>query len=699
MQKLRCALLVVATCIVLASALSLHSAAASTRAAFSPTATLDSTADSSFAFEPQLMEVMFVQDSQVRLRGGNLVDFSGSGALDGVNAILDTIPGYYWAPFSEVAESILDNLTAQAELNGGGPVYNLNNAYRLHLPPGYDVWALSAELDSLPGVSYAEPVPLAQEPPSPQDLPGSFVDQQGYLAAAPEGIDAQFAWTKPGGTGKKVTLCDVEYGWTATHPDLTKAPNTQISPNPDSFYPDHGTCVLGELVSDANTFGTTGICSDATLMLAAAQYKGAMDDKSSYNAAGAIALAISKLSAGDVLLLELQWYYGPTSPIPIEWWGTSISGRKGPKNQTSNPVYEAIQLAIKNGINVVEAGGNGDYDVDDLTWLDKPSGATIVGAGGTGDRTKIKLSSYGKAHFHRQGWGSGVVTTGGWPAGNYDLYDNGDTTYTKSFGGTSGASPLVAGAMACCMGFWKASGLKPADLPPPLLRQILIDTGSPQQGDDDSTKFIGPQPNLKAAFAKLSGLMPTATLVAQFTAAASPGGVDLAWNSSAIGAVSAWNLYRATSGSGSYVRLNPAPIPMDGGGEFTWHDVPPAAGRYSYRLAGLEGDGSETVLDAADVQTVAAPTVLKFELAGANPFHGGTMLRYALPTREEVHIEVFDVGGRRVRELPVGEQEPGTYEIPFALGGATGAALRSGIYMVRLRAGAEVRGLRLVALP
>jgi len=567
------------------------------------------------------------------------------------------------------------------------------------LPPGYDIWALSAELDSLPGVSYAEPVPLAQAPPSAQDLPGSFVDQQGYLATAPEGIDAQFAWTKPGGTGKKVTLCDVEYGWTATHPDLTKAPDTQICPSPDSYFPDHGTCVLGELVSDANTFGTTGICHDATLMLAAAQYKGGMDDKSSYNAAGAIALAISKLSPGDVLLLELQWYYGPTTPIPIEWWGSSISGRKGPTKQTSNPVYEAIQLAIKNGINVVEAGGNGDDDTDDLTWLDKPSGATIVGAGGTGDRQKIKLSSYGKKHFHLQGWGSGVVTTGGWPAGNYDLYDNDDTTYTKSFGGTSGASPLVAGAMACCMGFWKASGLKPADLPPALLRQILIDTGSPQQGDPDSTHYIGPQPNLKAAFAKLAGLMPTATLVAQFSAAASPGGVDLAWSSNAVGVVDSWNLYRATSESGPYLRLNSAPIPMGDGGAFTWHDAPPSGGHLYYRLAGIAGDGAEEVLDVADVLTTSAPTALVLEVAGANPFHGGTLLRYALPTREDVRIEVFDVGGRRVRVLSEGQQEPGAYEIPFRLRGPSGAALRAGIYLVRLDAGAEVRGLRLVALP
>lgn len=664
-----------------------------------PAAVLDSAADSSFAFEPQLMEVTFVQGSQVRLRGGNLVDFSGSGALAGVNAILDTIPGYFWAPFSEVPESELDNLAAQAELNGGAPVYNLNNAYRLHLPPGYDIWALSAQLDSLPGVSYAEPVPLAQAPPSLQEAIGSFVDQQGYLAVAPEGIDAQFAWTKPGGTGKKVTLCDVEYGWTATHPDLTKAPNTQISPMPDSFYPDHGTCVLGELVSDSNTFGTTGICYDATLMLAAAQYQGSMDDKSSYNAAGAIALATSKLSPGDVLLLELQWYYGPTTPIPIEWWGSNIGGRKGPTKQTANPVYEAIQLAVKNGINVVEAGGNGNENTDDLTWLDKPSGGTIVGAGGTGDRQKIGLSSYGKGHFHLQGWGSGVVTTGGWPAGTYDLYDDGDTTYTKSFGGTSGASPMVAGAMVSCMGFWKANGLKPADLPPTLLRQVLIDTGSPQQGDPDSTQYIGPQPNLKAALDKLVALMVTATLVDHFTASPSPGGVDLAWNSSAVGAVNAWNLYRATSESGPYLRLNPAPIPMDGGGGFTWHDAPPPGGRYIYRLTGIQSDGSEAVLAVADVDAKSGPTALVFEVAGANPFRAGTLLRYALPSRAEVHIEVFDVGGRRIRNLSMGRQEPGAYEIPFELGEPSGGPLAPGVYLARLRAGAQMRGLRLVALP
>ncbi len=72
--------------------------------------------------------------------------------------------------------------------------------YRLQIGPGVDPWEISRELEALPGVYSARPVPKPMALPTP----GDYIPQQGYLRPAssiPAGIDADEAWVWPGGTG------------------------------------------------------------------------------------------------------------------------------------------------------------------------------------------------------------------------------------------------------------------------------------------------------------------------------------------------------------------------------------------------------------------------------------------------------------------------------------------------------------------
>ncbi len=50
----------------------------------------------------------------------------------------------------------------------------------------------------------------------------TFNGQQGYLDAAPDGIDARWAWTQPNGCGAGIAVIDVERGWTLAHEDFNK---------------------------------------------------------------------------------------------------------------------------------------------------------------------------------------------------------------------------------------------------------------------------------------------------------------------------------------------------------------------------------------------------------------------------------------------------------------------------------------------
>jgi serine protease len=456
--------------------------------------------------EEDLIEVMFAPDSKVRLRDGALVDLA-TNALAGVDDVLQKLEWFEWYRICDVPEEQLDEIQARGEANTGKPVYNLNNIYRLRIPMGLDVWTISEELAALPGIMLARPVPK----PTPLPTPPNYVPSQGYLRPAsstPVGIDADYAWTQPGGNGAGVTVYDLEYSWNYNHADITKALGSQINPNPvsDPLSDDnHGTAVIGELVSDNNGWGTTGICYGASLRTCGTYYYSYSPYYGVYrywwNPAGAIIYAIDDAlrnqSLADVILLEQQWpYTGSGSSIPIEWYETY-----SPDPQTLNPVYAAIVNAVSNNIHVVEAGGNGNVNTDNLTWYGD-SGAIIVGAGGVypggtwseGNLERLSFSSYG-SRFNLQGWGEDVVTTG---YGNLYNAEGVNYRYTNTFSGTSSASPIVAGAIAVAEGDRLARGLPP--LPPAAMRSLLVATGIPQNLSVAGN--IGPLPNL-------AGVLPT----------------------------------------------------------------------------------------------------------------------------------------------------------------------------------------------
>lgn len=72
-----------------------------------------------------------------------------------------------------------------------------------------------------------------------------------------------------------------------------------------------------------------------------------------------------------------------------------------------------------------------------------------------------------------------------------------------------------------------------------------------------------------------------------------------------------------------------------------------------------------------------------------NPFNGRTLIRYAIPVRQRVTVDVYDVQGHRVARLVDGVMAPGNYSVPFG-SGAPGVQrlLRSGVYFVRVESGA-----------
>ncbi len=258
--------------------------------------------------------------------------------------------------------------------------------------------------------------PPAEDPNSAWKSP-DFTGNQGYLDAAPGGVDAKFSWKLVGGRGNGIGVVDVEQGFNLTHEDLRAKISSILGGNNVTSSRNHGTAVLGVIAGAESSIGVTGISSD--VQLRAISHNGQGTAQAIINAANA-----SK--AGDIILLEVH-RAGPAfnfqgrddqrGYIAIEWWPDD---------------FAAVTYATAKGIIVVEAAGNGMENFDLEIYNKRPSGwpnswknpfnpsnpqsgAIIVGAGASPsssmDRSILSFSNWGK-RVDVQGWGHNVATTG-----------------------------------------------------------------------------------------------------------------------------------------------------------------------------------------------------------------------------------------------------------------------------------------------
>lgn len=406
--------------------------------------------------------------------------------------------------------------------------------YHHVVAPAQRLDALAARLRSLPMVEAAyvrSGAELAFRggqglPNAPGNHTGVTEDLhelQRYLGPAPEGIDAHHAWMLPGGKGKNVRVVDMEFGWRFDHEDLLENFGGLIAGriDDDGGSIEHGTGVFGVLGGDDNPIGVTGICPEALLRAIALTVQPEMTPFSlDKPIASRIYESAQRLRPGDILLLEVhmagprvqfQWNEQQNGYIAVEWWPDT---------------FAAIRYATASAIIVVEAAGNGGEDLDHpdydnahesfhSRWLnpfnpDNPSsGAILVGAGapppGTSgenwgpDRSRLDFSNYG-TRVDAQGWGRSVTTCGG---GDLRFGHDPRRWYTRTFAGTSSASPIVAGALACLQGVLRARG-RPA-LGPEEAMDLLRRTGSPQQDAPGRPRSqrIGNRPDLRKLIAAI----------------------------------------------------------------------------------------------------------------------------------------------------------------------------------------------------
>ena len=442
-----------------------------------------------------------------------------------------------------ISEGDLAAWRASGEQRSGRELADLDLYYRVQVPAGTrqaEINQLVDMLNAIPSIeiAYAQgPAAVAGDisPTTP-----NFQPQQGYLNAAPNGINALYAWTVAGGRGTGTKIVDVEGAWKTSHEDLPAMFHTGGTQYSDPDWRNHGTAVMGVMVAGNNGYGVTGIAHSAQIGYEALG-----------NGAAANAITNASMAAGVSGLVLIELYQeGP--PTPSSGCGCAPRCDWVPMEWTPGE-YDAIASATANGRIVVEAGGNGATNLDDSTYggafnrMVRDSGAILVGAGASSQRSPTCLTNFG-SRIDMHGWGENVATLGYGTMPNFSISDE-RQWYTATFDGTSSASPIVTGAASSIIGVSLADGQGYGYRSPTEIRKILRDTGTPQVSD---YRNIGPLPNLAQAIPRILDRRPVAgfTINCQSTQCIFNGFVS--WDAQGIVSYQ-WDLGDGTTATGQAV--------------------------------------------------------------------------------------------------------------------------------------------------
>ncbi|HLU39405.1 MAG TPA: S8 family serine peptidase, partial [Planctomycetota bacterium] len=439
------------------------------------------------AQDPTNLIVKFVEGSGVRWRDGQFVGVPGVNLAE-VNALMLRHTTSVSRLFLR-SEADLDRERAEVIAKLGpavlaeiDPPADLNLYYRARTATaehGMALWRAllalpvveTAFLDTPPGYQADPVVEVDDIPPTTPDYSG----QQTYFDAPPSGINLRVARVIPGGRGEQLQICDIETGLILNHEDvpLAIAANV-IGPNPTPT--DHGLAVAGEMVADKNGYGVSG-------GVYRSRYK--FHSHQSINWASSVNTAAANSQPGDIIVLEVQL------PCPA---GGNVCPMEGRQD-----VFDAVRNATMAGKYVIAAAGNGSRDLDNPIYNNafnravRDSGSIIVGATDGANLVRASFSNYGSI-VDANGWGQNVTTTG-----YGDLfYPQGDARqkYTRTFSGTSSATPIVTSAAAATLSAARQQLGRTISIAE--LRTLLR-----THGTDVPNGSIGKRPDLAGIFAAI----------------------------------------------------------------------------------------------------------------------------------------------------------------------------------------------------
>lgn len=254
-------------------------------------------------------------------------------------------------------------------------------------------------------------------------------------------VSAPAAWDITRGT-RNITVAVIDDGFDLGHPDFgsvgkIRSPRdfgqNDLDPVPVATTDNHGTACAGVAVADENGNGVVGLAPECGLM--PIRWSGSISDNDIRDQ------------------FDHAWQSG--ADVISCSWGVNSNSFSLSTSMINSIHRAATQGRGGKGCVIVFAAGNSNHDIDNLT----PAGGTRDGFAIHPDVIAVAASNSRDQRSHYSNFGDriwicapssgagglGIVTTDRQgPSG----YQSGDYTTVERFGGTSSATPLVAGLCA-----------------------------------------------------------------------------------------------------------------------------------------------------------------------------------------------------------------------------------------------------------
>jgi hypothetical protein len=125
---------------------------------------------------------------------------------------------------------------------------------------------------------------------------------------------------------------------------------------------------------------------------------------------------------------------------------------------------------------------------------------------------------------------------------------------------------------------------------------------------------------------------------------------------------------------------------------YSYSDENVLPGKYQYRLKQIDFDGSFEYSDVAGVE-VTSPAQYSLEQNYPNPFNPSTLIKFSLPEKTGVVVNIYNSIGEKIRTLVQKELESGYHQVEF-----DASDLSSGVYFCQLEAGRYTKTMKMILL-
>jgi hypothetical protein len=187
-----------------------------------------------------------------------------------------------------------------------------------------------------------------------------------------------------------------------------------------------------------------------------------------------------------------------------------------------------------------------------------------------------------------------------------------------------------------------------------------------------------------------------ATLLQNFSCALKESAIEITWTLASIDEGGAFAVYR-TSGDGGVSVEIPATSITRSGRTFTLVDEGIAGGEsYHYRVEYIRNGSAQHLFTTDAIETPELPLALHQNFP--NPFNPVTSIKYYLPGKEHVRLDVFDASGKLVITLVDKAQAKGNHSVEWMGVNSSGVNVKSGVYFCRLATRAKTLTSKMILL-